>query len=451
MKKSIVVFILVVMFILAAFVGCQTPAVQDVADTADDVADTADDVADTADDASGVMPRTVVEREDAPEGTSLTPTSYTEAQVPGVPYVGAVPTKKYKIAFSNGDMANDWRASFFNAMVAGGEYLESEFGIEFIYANSGADSAKQLQDIQSLLAQQPDILLFSPNESAPLTPVADMCNELGIAFITIDRAIDATVGEGMYLANIEGDNFKAGVAMGLEMVRGLTEKNGSAAGNIAEITGAIGSTPAIQRSAGIRHVLMDYPDIKIVQVIDGKWDAETAYQGAQDIFTTNGDILDGLICSFDSGTMQAITVAEIQGVEGLVYCSADADATFLKDYVLAGRAFSCVEYPPYYGVTALEYAIHYLNGYDIPQNVLLAQRLFNTETDAKVAKLEELTGLTSSNGDPFIPASYGMYDVFTMEGEMWDKYYPMNWVAGGGADYLATLIPEDPFSLLNVE
>jgi ribose transport system substrate-binding protein len=432
---------------VTSFVGCQNaqetqaPEVKAAEETQVAEEDTS----------GGLTPRTVVDREDATEGISLTPTSYTEAQLPGVPYVGAIPEKKYKIAFSNGDMANDWRASFFNSMVAGGEYLNEQFGIEFIYANSGADSAKQLQDIQSMLAQQPDILLFSPNESAPLTPVADMCEELGIPFITVDRAIDAVVGEGMYLSNIEGDNFKAGVAMGLELVRGLTEKNGTAQGNVAEITGAIGSTPAIQRSAGVRHVLKDYPEIKIIQVIDGKWDAEAAYQGAQDIFTTNGADLDALVCSFDSGTMQAITVAEIQGMQDLIYVSSDADSTFLKDYVLEGKAFSCCEYPPYYDVTALEYAIHYLNGNDIPQNVLLAQRLFNTSTDAKKEALVELTNMTSSNGDPFIPAGYGMYDIFDMTGEMWDKYYPVNWVEAGGADYLATLIPADPFALWNVE
>lgn len=439
-KSSTLAIVMAVMLVLTALTGCQA---------SDDSA--ALDAGKQGESSEG-MPRMVVDREDALEGgISLTPASYTEEQLPGVPYVGAIPAKKYKIAFSNGDMANDWRASFFNAMVAGGEYLNEQFGIEFIYANSGADSAKQLQDIQSLLAQQPDILLFSPNESAPLTPVADMCAELGIPFMTIDRAIDAAVGEGMYLANIEGDNFKAGVAMGIEMVRGLTEKNGEPKGNIAEITGAIGSTPAIQRSAGVRHVLKDYPDIKIVQVVDGKWDAETAYQAAQDIFTVAGNTLDGLICSFDSGTMQAVTVAEVQGIEGLIYCSADADSTFLKDYVLEGKAFSCVEYPPYYGVTALEYAIHYLNGYDIPQNVLLAQRLFNTETEEKKAKLDELTQLTSKNGDPFVPAAYGMYETFSMTGDLWNKYYPENWLSAGGVAFLESLIPEDPFSLQNVE
>ena len=395
--------------------------------------------------------RTVEEREDAPVGVSLTPESYTSEQLPGLENIGVKPLKKYKIAFSNGDMSNDWRAAFFNEFVECGEYLKEEFGCEFIYANSGADSAKQLQDIQSLLAQNPDILIFSPNESAPLTPVADMCESLGIPYITIDRSIDATVGEGMYVANIEGDNFRLGVAMGIEMVKGLTEKNGEPAGNVAEITGGIGSTPGIQRSAGIRHVLKDYPDIKMVQVVDGNWDVDTAYKAAQDIMTAHGDELDGLFCSFDSGTMQAINVAEVQGIDDLVYVSADGDTTFMRDYVLTGKAQCCVEYPPYYGITALEYAIQYLNGNDIPSFVLLSQRLYTTETEEKAAALKELTDKCTEAGDPFVPATYGMYDVFSMTGELWEKYYPVNWVDGGGTEFLNTLIPEDPFNLINNE
>lgn len=44
---------------------------------------------------SGV--RTVEEREDAPDGVSLTPESYTSEQLPGLENIGAKPLKKYKI------------------------------------------------------------------------------------------------------------------------------------------------------------------------------------------------------------------------------------------------------------------------------------------------------------------------------------------------------------------
>lgn len=396
-----------------------------------------------------VTPRMVVEREDAEEGVSLTPTSYTEEQLPGVPYVGAVPAKKYKIAFSNGDMQDDWRAAFYGDMISSLEYLNEQFGIEYITANSGADSAKQIEDIRSLLAQEPDILLFSPNESAPLAVVADMCDDAGIPFITIDRSIDATVGEGMYIADIEGDNYKDGIAMGISVVEALTAKYGEPKGNVAEICGTVGSSVGAQRSGGIRTVLADYPDIKIIQVLDGQFDDATAHDDAQDIFTTNGDKLDLLISAVDMGCAQAMEVAETMGYNDVIYVCSNGNVTFLKDYLLPGKAFSVIEYPPYYGITALEYALHYLNGYDIPTQILLAQRNYKIDTEEKKAKLQELVDECVANGDAYVPGSLGGYDVFTCEGELWDKYYPENYVEAGGQEYLESVLPDDPFSLIN--
>ena len=450
--KKLFAIVLTVLMLMSIAVGCSSPAEtsEDTKEGTAQDAETGETGNESSEAANNSEVRTVAEREDAPDGISLTPSSYTEAQIPGVENVGAKPLKKYKVAFCNGDMANDWRAAFYNDMIACLDYLKEEFGIEYITANSGADSAKQLQDINALLAQQPDILIFSPNESTPLAPVADTCNELGIPFITVDRAIDAIVGEGMYICDIEGDNIRNGVAMGISIVQSLTEKNGEPKGKIAEISGTAGSSPGIQRSAGIRMVLKDYPDIQIVQVLAGDFDAGKAYENAQDILTTNPD-LDGIVCSFDSGTMRAMDAAATQGRDDLLYWSADGDTTFLRDYILTGEAECCIEYPPYYGVTALEYAIQYLNGNDIPDTVLLAQRFYMIDTDAKKEALTELSAMCAEAGDPFVPASYGMYDVFTMEGEMWDKYYPQNWVQAGGADYLETLIPEDPFSLINTQ
>ncbi|MCD7736934.1 MAG: substrate-binding domain-containing protein [Lachnospiraceae bacterium] len=398
-----------------------------------------------------VTPRTVAEREDADEGVSLTPTSFTEEQLPGVPYVGAVPTKKYKIAFSNGDMQDSWRAAFYDDMIESLEYLSEEFGIEYITANSGADSAKQIEDIRSLLAQEPDILLFSPNESAPLAVVADMCEEAGVPFITIDRSIDATVGEGMYIADIEGDNYKDGIAMGISIVNALTEKYGEAKGTVAEICGTVGSSVGEQRSGGIRTVLQDYPDIKIVQVLDGQFDDATAHDAAQDIFTTWGDELDLLVSAVDTGCAQAMEVASTMGYDDIIYVCSNGNVSFLQDYLLTGKAYSVIEYPPYYGVTALEYAIHYLNGYDIPTQVLLAQRNYMIDTEEKEAALQELVEESVANGNDYVPASLGMYDVFACEGELWDTYYPESYIEAGGQEYLDSVIPDDPFSLINAD
>ena len=94
----------------------------------------------------------------------ITPVDFPAQFLPGIEKVGAIPAADYTVALSNGDMANEWRRTFWEDLSAHGKKYNERFGTTIIEANSGADSTKQVQDAQSLLAQSPDILLMSPNE-----------------------------------------------------------------------------------------------------------------------------------------------------------------------------------------------------------------------------------------------------------------------------------------------
>ena len=97
--------------------------------------------------------RTTAPRADATPGASITPTDFPPEVLPGLAKIGAVPKKKYKIAFSNGDMGNVWRRTFWEDMEDYAKQYKERFGIEFIEANAGNNTTKQLQDSTSLIAQ----------------------------------------------------------------------------------------------------------------------------------------------------------------------------------------------------------------------------------------------------------------------------------------------------------
>ena len=101
-----------------------------------------------------------------------------------------VPKQHYLIAFSNGDMNNSWRAAFVNSMEQWGKKFKSVGpGVDYVWTNSAGDSAKQLQDCQTLLAQKPNILILSPNQAQPLDPVIDMATKANVPLVVIDRAL----------------------------------------------------------------------------------------------------------------------------------------------------------------------------------------------------------------------------------------------------------------------
>jgi ABC-type sugar transport system substrate-binding protein len=114
-----------------------------------------------------------------------------------------VPKQHYLIAFSNGDMNNSWRAAFVNSMEQWGKKFKSVGpGVDYVWTNSAGDSAKQLQDCQTLLAQKPSILILSPNQAQPLDPVIDMATKANVPLVVIDRALIRKPPLGMYVLNI---------------------------------------------------------------------------------------------------------------------------------------------------------------------------------------------------------------------------------------------------------
>lgn len=440
MNRSVVrsvVLIAVIVMMIFTVAACQTPAEGDTSVSDDSKASTEksddgtkEDKAETetggeaAPEADGT--RTVADREDAEAGDSITPSDFPKTFLPGLDNIGAVPLKKYKIAISNGDMANEWRRTFWEDMTNFAEQYKERFGIEYIVANSGNNSTKQIQDVQSLLAQQPDILIMSPNEAGPLSVVVDMCEQAGVPLITVDRGLERTPGEGMYIAAIQIDGYLNGVANGISLVAKLTEKYGEPKGNVAEITGVLGSSVSVQRSQGIRRVIADYPNIKMVTVRNGDFDRDASFKAAQDILTVNkkGE-LDAIMCSCDTSAIAAIEAIKSAGRDELLgyIWGVDGLAEAL-DSIVKGEMVETNECPPYFGMVSFEYAIHYLNGVDIPSIIPVPQRDFSAETPEKKAKLEEMVAICEERGQLFISSDLGGYDILVPDMDELAIYYP---------------------------
>ncbi len=163
--------------------------------------------------------RTVEPREDAIAGKSPTPADFPKEFLPGIDKPGAVPKKKYFIVFSNGDMSDAWRRTFVLDIEKWAGMYNKTFGVKYLWTNSGNNSTLQLSQVQSLIAMKPDLLLLSPNEVEPLTPVADMCEKAWIPLIVLDRELGVHPEKGKKYFQFQGmDYYLNGLATGLGIV-----------------------------------------------------------------------------------------------------------------------------------------------------------------------------------------------------------------------------------------
>jgi ribose transport system substrate-binding protein len=264
----------------------------------------------------------------------------------------AVAAKSCVVAYSQGSLSGEWRAENSRDMQAAVEKV----GCKFVQASANDDVAKQLQDVNDLLAKKPDLLVVAPVQFEPLAPVPGLAEKAGIPLIVVDRALPGDPGKGQFKAFITIDFVESGIKVGESLVKGLTKKNGAPKGNIIHITGTTGASPVIDEQKGIDQVLAKYPDIKIVGSCDGKYAGEPGRKCAEDLLQRfDKGKIDGLIADNDESGLGAIQAIKAAGRTELFpwIWGKDAQRTGLEA-MLSGEIYYTISTPPQFGDIAME-------------------------------------------------------------------------------------------------
>ena len=381
------------------------------------------------------------ERPDALDGNPVSPADFPVELLPGIDEIGVKPLKQYKIAFSNGDMTDNWRLVFVQDFEKWAAAYREEFGVEYIWTNSGSDVIKQISDIESLLSLKPDILIVAPMEDEPLEGTVDLCNELGIPLIIVDRPfLNKEPGpDSMYKMAITQDFYAQGVIQGKMVVDYLTNKYGEPKGNVIEMVGLLGASPTVLRSQGFNLVLDQYPDIRITDSVEVEWSRSIAYEKMEDflqIYPKNSiDVVQG---AGDGDVMGAIEAIKATGRTEILPGVFGKDGQLVYyEAMLVEEAAGTSETSPYYGMIAFEYAIRFLNGEfdgkDYQSTVMLPTRYWDLDPD-RLDILRTQVDYLIENGLEFMPVEAGGFDQLTMD---ISDFYPVNYL-------------EDP-SVLDVE
>lgn len=136
-------------------------------------------------------------------------------------------------------------------------------GVSVEIRSAGDDNRKQAEDVHYFMDKGVDLLIISANEAAPMTPIVEEAYQKGIPVIMVDRKILSD----KYTAYIGADNYEIGRAVGNYIVSRLNGK-----GNVVELTGLSGSTPAMERHQGFMAAISHFPNIKLIDKADAAWE-----------------------------------------------------------------------------------------------------------------------------------------------------------------------------------
>ncbi|MDR1437008.1 MAG: substrate-binding domain-containing protein, partial [Candidatus Symbiothrix sp.] len=143
------------------------------------------------------------------------------------------------------------------------------------------DTEKQIADIQNFIDRKVDLIIVSPNKAAPVTPVVEKACKSGIPVILVDRKILSDE----YTAFIGADNYRIGKEAGNYIIKLLNGK-----GNVVEIRGLDGSSPATERHQGFISAIDNYPGIRLLSSVDGAWQEDTGENKMEEILAACPEI-----------------------------------------------------------------------------------------------------------------------------------------------------------------
>src|SRR6516225_10482493 len=156
------------------------------------------------------------------------------------------------IGFSQATMNSAWRVAMWdgNKKYAAEHYPD----VDLIFTDGQNQAAKQISDVSSLMARGVKLLIISPVQAEPLTPIVKQVMDANIPVVTLDREVNTTV-----TCRVGAENRPIGVNAGKFIIQKL---NGT--GNVIEIEGTVGASATIGRHDGFRDALTMAPRIKVV-------------------------------------------------------------------------------------------------------------------------------------------------------------------------------------------
>jgi len=219
-------------------------------------------------------------------------------------------------------------------------------------------------DVESFLRQRVELLMISPNEAKPLTPIVERVFKAGIPVIVIDRGVEGD----SYTVFIGADNYEIGRQAGEHIAQVL-----QGSGKIVEIRGLPGSPPAIDRGKGMHDVIAKYPGLQIVHSPVANWLREEAMAQMEMALAANPRI-DLVYAHNDPMAMGAYLAAKAKGREKeMKFIGIDALAGLDggRQAVADGKLDATFVYPTG-GRQAVELAVRILKGEKVPHRVVLS-------------------------------------------------------------------------------
>ncbi|WP_299917628.1 D-xylose ABC transporter substrate-binding protein [uncultured Roseobacter sp.] len=228
-------------------------------------------------------------------------------------------------------------------------------GATYVSADAQSSSAKQLSDVESLIAQGVDALIILAQDSAAIGPAVQAAADEGIPVVGYDRLIEDP--RAFYLTF---DNVEVGRMQARAVFDALPE------GNYVMIKGSPTDPNADFLRGGQQEVLQEAIDAGKINIVaeaytDG-WLPANAQRNMEQILTANDNKVDAVVASNDGTAGGVVAALTAQGMEGIPVSGQDGDHAALNRVAKGTQTVSVWKDARELGKAAAEIAVELAGG-----------------------------------------------------------------------------------------
>jgi simple sugar transport system substrate-binding protein len=273
-----------------------------------------------------------------------------------------------------GDESN-WRTANTKSIISAAR----DAGIDLVFSDAQQDQSKQIKEIRSFIAQQVDIIAFSPIVESGWDSVLQEAKAAGIPVIITDRSIK-TSDQSLYKTLIGSDFLEEGRKAGEWLIKKLGNSKKDV--NIFELQGTLGATPTLERKKGFQEAIYKQHNFKIVATQYADFMNSKGKEVMSDYLKKSNTKIDVLFAHNDDmalGAIEAIEEAGFKPGKDIVIISIDAvDEAFRA--MIGGKLNCTVECNPLLGPMLMQTVKNIIDGVPIPKWITTEEGIFSQET-----------------------------------------------------------------------
>jgi len=298
------------------------------------------------------------------------------AAVPGIAGCRKARTRLV-VGFSQMANVGAWRIAETTSMRDEAERRGGKY--ELVVTDAQDQTAKQISDVEDLIARRADAIFLAPREYDGLEPALEAAARAKIPVLLIDREAEGVAGKD-YLAFL-GSNF---VEQGRRAAAWLAQKVGGSAG-VIELTGTPGSSVARDRSQGFREEIQKHSGLQLIGSQTGEFVRATALRVMENIIQAKGREITAVYAHNDEmalGAIQALKSAGMRPGQDVAVVSIDGQRLALES-IVRGELGASVESNPRFGPLAFDTLEKFRAGEAVPPRIILEDRLFDASNAAQ--------------------------------------------------------------------